>query len=599
MAWLFSRSSDHCAVNLPQETGKLSVSYVFRHTSAPGSGFPNRHFILVRGADPLSQANYYIYHDSAKIVLGWTTASSTYQEVYGTWAADLLEHHCLIAVDWDNDTVQVYLDRVALAMTTTGITTTPQTTGTSMLIGLLQAGSSERFGGYLSKLALWQGVALGAFHASDLYRGASPSEVAPGYLSRYWKMNADYLGGIFEEVQHALATLTGPPKHAPGPQDAVDPLLRDAWWTRFVRAVAAGGVTYNQSVLASTQPASALLRQAGKIVRATDSALAALSRGIGKPLAASNEAVASLNQIRVFLAALAAATQPVAALARAIGKPLLAVDAALAALRRDTAKPLAAGTTPAAGIVKTTGKALLRSNAALAALTQIRVFLSAVLAATTPAAALARNVGKGIRADAQALAGLTRATARSLLAATTPAAGLARGTAKALRATNAALAALVATLLEAGGATVDRLIALLARRLLTRPLAASRHLTIALSASTAAGETGMAAEDQDFELFAGDDAVLEFTVTNEAGAAQSLAGASIAWLCARRAGATAVLTKSGAIVDPASGGVFRVTLADTDTDDLLGEYWHQAVVTDSSGNIVTVATGYLRAKARV
>lgn len=247
MSWLFSRSADHLVVSLPQETGKLSLSYWFKHTTTPGSGFPNRHFVVVRGADPLSQANYYVYHDSTKIALGWTTSASVYQEVYGTWTADLNEHHCLIAVDWDNDTVQVYLDGIALSMTTTGINTTPQTTGTSMLIGRLQVGSAEGFGGHLADLAIWQSVALGGPDAILLTARVSPAMIRPSNLTRYWRFSANSPGVIYEERMGALPTsITGAPLRSMPPsgiRGAGAPELPPSWINLVVGITAAGGTT--------------------------------------------------------------------------------------------------------------------------------------------------------------------------------------------------------------------------------------------------------------------------------------------------------------------------------------------------------------------
>lgn len=450
MAWLFSRSSDHAVVNFPQETGKLSLSYIFRHTTTLGSGFPNRHFVVVRGADPLSQANYYTYHDSTKIVLGWTTATSTYQEVYGTWTADLNEHHCLIVVDWDNDTVQVYLDGQPLTMTTTGINTTPQTTGTSMLIGLLQAGSSERFGGYLSHLALWQGIALGQLEAKRLSDRVPATEIAPSYLTRYWRMDASLQGAIYDEIQKAFATLTGPPKLAPGPRDADDTLLRDGWWTRFVRSVAAGGTTYNQACDATSTAVAALLRSVGKPLTATQTGVATLVRQTAKPLDASQTGVASLDVIRAFLTTLSASSEPVATLARATTKVLAATSTAAAALLRQTGKPTTASTTSVADATKQTAKALTATQTGVATLAAIRAFLLSLTASSTGVATIARQTEKPITASSTAVATLARATAKALTATTTSAASAVKAIAKAIAASSTSLAELIATYLSGG-----------------------------------------------------------------------------------------------------------------------------------------------------
>jgi hypothetical protein len=59
-----------------------------------------------------------------------------------------------------------------------------------------------------------------------------------------------------------------------------------------------------------------------------------------------------------------------------------------------------------------------------------------------------------------------------------------------------------------------------------------------------------------------------------------------------RAG-TAVVTKttaSGISITNATGGVFVVTIDKEDTEDLEGVYAHEAVITDSAGDISTVTT---------
>lgn len=95
--------------------------------------------------------------------------------------------------------------------------------------------------------------------------------------------------------------------------------------------------------------------------------------------------------------------------------------------------------------------------------------------------------------------------------------------------------------------------------------------------------------------FAGDDKVLEIDVTED-GVAMDITGLTIEWRLARRLHETSVLTKtvgSGITITNGVGGIFQVALSDTDTANLIGDYYHQAYVTDGSGNLVTVTEGII------
>lgn len=111
----------------------------------------------------------------------------------------------------------------------------------------------------------------------------------------------------------------------------------------------------------------------------------------------------------------------------------------------------------------------------------------------------------------------------------------------------------------------------------------------------------MALTEQDFELFAGDDFILEFTVTDEDGTALNITGASISWVVWD--GSTAVLTKttaSGISITDAAAGEFRVTLAPADTYTLEPKaYAHGANVSIEAGAYMTVATGTMILSKRV
>jgi len=101
----------------------------------------------------------------------------------------------------------------------------------------------------------------------------------------------------------------------------------------------------------------------------------------------------------------------------------------------------------------------------------------------------------------------------------------------------------------------------------------------------------MAYKDQDFEIFAGDNKSLLFTVDD----VEDLDDCTVTWKAARSPGSEAVISKSSESSDEIeiSGDTFTVKLVPTDTSNLSGyrKYYHEAQILDSSGNITTVAIG--------
>ena len=93
---------------------------------------------------------------------------------------------------------------------------------------------------------------------------------------------------------------------------------------------------------------------------------------------------------------------------------------------------------------------------------------------------------------------------------------------------------------------------------------------------------------QNFSFTAGEDRTLSMTASNQAGTILNLTGATIVWRLSKGRGGTAVLDIAGAIVS-AAAGTFTVTLTDTNTEDLSGAYYHQAIVTISGTTTVAVA----------
>lgn len=100
---------------------------------------------------------------------------------------------------------------------------------------------------------------------------------------------------------------------------------------------------------------------------------------------------------------------------------------------------------------------------------------------------------------------------------------------------------------------------------------------------------------QNFRATSGDTITITVTVTDSAGAAVDLTGASIRW-SARKLGeadnAIEKTTSAGEVelTDP-TAGEFEVVLEPADTASLAGVYQHESEITDVAGGVTTVATG--------
>lgn len=107
----------------------------------------------------------------------------------------------------------------------------------------------------------------------------------------------------------------------------------------------------------------------------------------------------------------------------------------------------------------------------------------------------------------------------------------------------------------------------------------------------------MTETNQNVSMFAGDTKHLETTVTDDAGAAKTLGGATIRYAMATSPQDEAVVSKATPddaeiSIDSPSEGVFTIHLDPADTEALTATtYYHEAEVTDSQGNVATVFTG--------
>lgn len=104
-----------------------------------------------------------------------------------------------------------------------------------------------------------------------------------------------------------------------------------------------------------------------------------------------------------------------------------------------------------------------------------------------------------------------------------------------------------------------------------------------------------ALEFQSFTIQAGQDVNLNFTVTDRAGATRDISGTSIRFALSRKAWSNPLLDSSEgtATVTITSGvqGRFTVALSDTNTDNLIGDYYYEVKITDGAGNETIAARG--------
>lgn len=104
-------------------------------------------------------------------------------------------------------------------------------------------------------------------------------------------------------------------------------------------------------------------------------------------------------------------------------------------------------------------------------------------------------------------------------------------------------------------------------------------------------------EVRDFSMAAGDSKTLSVSVTEQSDdAATNIAGAAIAWKAARSMRTTAAISKStssGIVITSGSGGTFDITLDPADTSSLKGDYYHEAQITFSTGEVATVLRGLM------
>lgn len=95
-----------------------------------------------------------------------------------------------------------------------------------------------------------------------------------------------------------------------------------------------------------------------------------------------------------------------------------------------------------------------------------------------------------------------------------------------------------------------------------------------------------------YVIYAGTDRTLSLVARDDNGDILNITGATLAFRMSERAGDTATVSATGSVTVGASG-TFTVTLTDSQTDDLEGDYYYQVLAT-ISGTDTLCAEGVIR-----
>jgi hypothetical protein len=112
----------------------------------------------------------------------------------------------------------------------------------------------------------------------------------------------------------------------------------------------------------------------------------------------------------------------------------------------------------------------------------------------------------------------------------------------------------------------------------------------------------MALNNQNAYLYAGDNAFLNYAITDESNNPLNLTGSSLTYVIAANEGGAAIVTKTtangGINVTNAAGGLLTVSLVSADTTNLSGMLWQQLVMTDVNSVVTTLSTGTITFEQR-
>lgn len=91
-------------------------------------------------------------------------------------------------------------------------------------------------------------------------------------------------------------------------------------------------------------------------------------------------------------------------------------------------------------------------------------------------------------------------------------------------------------------------------------------------------------------IYRGESKTLQFTIKNANGTAANLTGGSATWRLASSLTATASITKSGVLTNPA-GGIVTVLLDEVDTQPIAAGKWIYELLVLLDGNTIVASQG--------
>ncbi len=108
--------------------------------------------------------------------------------------------------------------------------------------------------------------------------------------------------------------------------------------------------------------------------------------------------------------------------------------------------------------------------------------------------------------------------------------------------------------------------------------------------------------DQNFEMVSGDTKDIVVTVLDEIDQVVPIDGADVVFILSLNEFSAALVTKTtgaGIVITNGPGGVFTVTLDSADTEDLIGQHYFEAELTDVLNQVSTVVLGTIDIRQNV
>ena len=105
----------------------------------------------------------------------------------------------------------------------------------------------------------------------------------------------------------------------------------------------------------------------------------------------------------------------------------------------------------------------------------------------------------------------------------------------------------------------------------------------------------MTSTNQNFTIYAGDTNNVIVGVEQNSVAA-SLTGASAVWILSSDIGSGSLVRMTSDDFLTISGSTVTIAISPSHTNSLVGKYFHELEVTDSSGNVSTTTTGVVTVK---